>query len=79
MKQAEELERAGRQAGMHGRKIVSVPGLRARRRNIRIVLPILAGVFATLLVAKADFAGVIFLNSTPTGVLTVPSQSYAEL
>ncbi len=79
MKQAEESERSGRQAGVPGRKNVSGPGPGPRRRGVPIFLWVLTGVFLTLLVPKRDFAGVIFLNSTPTGVLTVPSQSYAEL
>ena len=73
------METVGKGAKVFERVRATGAGRLPGRRMSVFCLGIFWGVAAILLAAKPDFAGVVFLNSTPTGVLTVPSQSFAEL
>ena len=73
------METVGKGAKVFERVRETGAGRLPGRRLSVFCLGIFWGVAAILLAAKPDFAGVVFLNSTPTGVLTVPSQSFAEL
>lgn len=79
MEKKEETGTRGNGATTHGKRKVPGSGPLSARRRILLLLGSFWGVLAILLTGTPDFAGVVFLNSTPTGVLTVPSQSYAEL
>ena len=75
----ERVKIVRKEAEIPAKKRTAESACPARRRMSGLCRGLFWGVVAVLLSAKPDFAGVVFLNSTPTGVLTVPSQSYAEL
>lgn len=79
MKRDERVKIVRKEAEIPAKKRTAESACPARRRMSGLCRGLFWGVVAVLLSAKPDFAGVVFLNSTPTGVLTVPSQSYAEL